>query len=167
MFDHESLRRMREAKGWSQEQAVAASGVPMGTYRDLEQGKTADPAFSTAQALAAAFGVDCGRFGLPTAPPADPPAKKPRGRPKKTPDAVAPGPDPDDAEAPDPPPPAHAATPEPLPPPPQPVSAPAAETGHAGHLKKPAPPPVPVAPPRLPPPVPPPAPPRKPRAWGT
>lgn len=92
MFDHEALRRMREAKGWSQEQAVAASGVPMGTYRDLEQGKTTDPAFSTVQALAAAFGVDCGRLGLPIPTPADPPARKPRGRPKKTPDAAEPSP---------------------------------------------------------------------------
>lgn len=83
-FDFQKLRELREQKGWSQPQASEASGIPIGTYRDLEQGKRNDPSFSTVQKLAAAFGLTCSDFdGNPPHAPTIPAVKPPRGRPKK------------------------------------------------------------------------------------
>lgn len=56
-FSATKLVEIRRVKGWTQAEAVETTGIPMGTYRDLEQGKTQDPALSTLQALSKAFGV--------------------------------------------------------------------------------------------------------------
>ncbi len=201
----EVLRREREARGLTRDQLADASGVTFGSIHGYEIGRRAPSFANvvklagalglTCEAFAGCSDIQDGPPGADAMSPAGPPARKPRGRSKKKkpPDSI---PDPGDA-APDPAyePPPPEATPEPPPlsqgeargsrrrvpaaaPPPEPPpppAAPAAETGHAGHLKKAETPPVPVpvAPPRTPPPAawtppkPPPAPPKKPRAWGT
>ena len=49
------LKQLRTAAGMTQAALASASGVPIGTIRDYEQGKR-DPLLSTAQKLAHAFG---------------------------------------------------------------------------------------------------------------
>jgi transcriptional regulator with XRE-family HTH domain len=51
----EKLKELRTVAGLSQAGLADASGVPIGTIRDYEQGKR-DPLLSTAQKLAGAFG---------------------------------------------------------------------------------------------------------------
>jgi transcriptional regulator with XRE-family HTH domain len=50
------LRAEREAGGWTQISLAEASGVPVWTIRDLEQGKR-QPMLATAYKLAKALGV--------------------------------------------------------------------------------------------------------------
>jgi hypothetical protein len=64
--------------------------MPIGTYRDIEQGRTSDPPFSAVQRLAAAFGKTCGDFESDAPVPNKPPVAKPRGRPRKEPAAEKP-----------------------------------------------------------------------------
>ncbi len=80
-FDALKLKRLREEKGWTQSQAAAAAGLPVGTYRDLEQGVRLDPGYSSVLGLAAAFGVDCGAFADQPPVANDPPEQPRRGRP--------------------------------------------------------------------------------------
>jgi transcriptional regulator with XRE-family HTH domain len=49
------LKELRAACGMTQAKLASASGVPIGTIRDYEQGKR-DPLLSTAQKLSGAFG---------------------------------------------------------------------------------------------------------------
>lgn len=85
-FDALKLKRLREKKGWTQAQAAAAAGLPVGTYRDLEQGVRLDPGYSSVLSLAAAFGVDCGAFADQTPVANEPPEQPRRGRPPADPD---------------------------------------------------------------------------------
>jgi transcriptional regulator with XRE-family HTH domain len=57
----EKLRQLREAKGLSQSGLSAASGIPLGTIRDYEQGRR-DPLLSNAQKLAKALGASLDAF---------------------------------------------------------------------------------------------------------
>ena len=50
----EMLKELRRQKAMSQSQLAEASGIPLGTVRDYEQGKR-DPLLSTAQKLARAL----------------------------------------------------------------------------------------------------------------
>ena len=57
----EKLRELRTAAGLTQAGLASASGVPIGTIRDYEQGKR-DPLLSTAQKLAHALGKGLDAF---------------------------------------------------------------------------------------------------------
>jgi transcriptional regulator with XRE-family HTH domain len=66
------LRAEREAGGWTQISLAEASGVPVWTIRDLEQGKR-QPMLATAYKLAKALGVSLDMMAkayetLPTKP---------------------------------------------------------------------------------------------------
>lgn len=52
-----SLRQARAAKGWTQEQLEAASGIPQQTISKIENGATDDPQNSTVVALEQALGI--------------------------------------------------------------------------------------------------------------
>ena len=94
----EKLKELRQGKGLSQAGLAAASGVPVGTIRDYEQGKR-EPLLSNAQRLARALGASLDTFPAPdesgtrdtprprgrkagASPPAGPPrlARRPRGK---------------------------------------------------------------------------------------
>jgi transcriptional regulator with XRE-family HTH domain len=79
----EKLKELRQAKGMSQADLSAASGIPIGTIRDYEQGKR-DPLLSNAQRLAKALSVSLDEF--PAAPDRAGSGKKPgrSGRKKKS-----------------------------------------------------------------------------------
>jgi transcriptional regulator with XRE-family HTH domain len=51
------VKRLREARGLTQEQLVGAAGLSICALTQIEQGKTADPRLSTLRKLAAALGV--------------------------------------------------------------------------------------------------------------
>jgi transcriptional regulator with XRE-family HTH domain len=65
----EKLKELRQGKGLSQAGLAAASGVPVGTIRDYEQGKR-EPLLSNAQRLARGLGVSVAAFNGPEAEPA-------------------------------------------------------------------------------------------------
>lgn len=71
----ENLKRIREKNGISQQELSKKSGVPIGTIRGIEQGRRADPQWSTIQAIAAALGITCHEL-------ADEPAKPTRRKSK-------------------------------------------------------------------------------------
>lgn len=81
------LQDLRQAANVSQPQLATAAGIPLGTLRNLEQGRRV-PRLDTAQALARALGITLdalagdtllsGDIGQATDEPAPP-----RGRPKK------------------------------------------------------------------------------------
>jgi transcriptional regulator with XRE-family HTH domain len=59
----EKLKQLREAAGMTQSALAIASGVPLPTLRDYEQGKRRrDPSLGTTVKLAAALGTDCRAF---------------------------------------------------------------------------------------------------------
>jgi transcriptional regulator with XRE-family HTH domain len=71
----EKLKELRQACGLSQTGLASASGIPVGTIRDYEQGKR-DPLLSNAQRLAKALRVSLDEF--PPVP--GPSARKPAAR---------------------------------------------------------------------------------------
>lgn len=78
----EKLKALRAEAGLSQTGLATASGIPVGTIRDYEQGKR-EPLLSNAQKLARALGVSLDVF--PPQPPAALRAEptRPRGRRRK------------------------------------------------------------------------------------
>ena len=93
MTFREKLIELREAAGMTQPGLAEASGVPLWTLRNYEQGRTGERInFAYVVALASALGTTCTAFSecedVATSPPeaernkAKP--KKPRGRPKKS-----------------------------------------------------------------------------------
>jgi len=89
-FDAQKLKRLREGMGWTQSQAAAAAGLPVGTYRDIEQGVRPDPGYSSVLGLASAFGVDCGAFAEAIPDSIEPPPQPKRGRPAAAPEPAPP-----------------------------------------------------------------------------
>src|SRR5262245_55679512 len=80
----EKLKELRQARGLTQPALAAATGIPVATIRDYEQGKR-DPLFSNAQKLARGLGVSLDVFPSPAEPglkarKAAPAPKRPRGR---------------------------------------------------------------------------------------
>jgi transcriptional regulator with XRE-family HTH domain len=76
------LRRLREARGWTQYRLSKLSGLSWPGVRKLEE-PGSDPLLSTLVKLAAALGVQA-RELMPEGPaPAEAPALPKRGRPKK------------------------------------------------------------------------------------
>lgn len=61
-FNSAKLAELRKAKGLSQEEAASKSGVPSGTYRDLELGRGKNPTLETVRLLAVFFGVNVEEF---------------------------------------------------------------------------------------------------------
>jgi transcriptional regulator with XRE-family HTH domain len=51
------VRRLREARGWSQQALAQAAGLSITVVALIEQGKREDPKLSTVAALARALGV--------------------------------------------------------------------------------------------------------------
>src|SRR4051812_3962138 len=77
------LAELREAAGLTQAALAEKGGIPLGTIRELEQGRR-EPLFSNMQKLAAALGVSLD--GWPAAAlPDDAPPKRSRARPRKAP----------------------------------------------------------------------------------
>jgi DNA-binding SARP family transcriptional activator/DNA-binding XRE family transcriptional regulator len=59
LFDIGSvIKAHRTAQGLTQRELADAAGVALGTLRDLEQGRTANPSFGVIQDLAAVLGID-------------------------------------------------------------------------------------------------------------
>ena len=57
------LKKLREEKGLTQEDLASASGIPLGTLRDYEQGRRrSDPTLAITVRLASALGTDCRTF---------------------------------------------------------------------------------------------------------
>lgn len=52
----DNLRKLREARGWTQAEAAGAAGVPFRTYQNWETGQR-EPRLNALVALAAAFDV--------------------------------------------------------------------------------------------------------------
>jgi transcriptional regulator with XRE-family HTH domain len=71
------LKAEREAGGWTQVSLAEASGVPVGTIRDYEQGKR-QPTLAIAAKLARALGVSLDVLGAD-----EPEAGKPKRREKR------------------------------------------------------------------------------------
>lgn len=61
-FNSAKLAELRKAKGLSQEETATRSGVPSGTYRDLELGRGKNPTLETVRLLAVFFGVNVEEF---------------------------------------------------------------------------------------------------------
>jgi DNA-binding XRE family transcriptional regulator len=75
----ERLGELRRAAGQSQPELAKSSGVPVGTIRELEQGRR-EPTLGTLINLARGLGLSLGAFDPPPDPPAAP---KPTRKPKK------------------------------------------------------------------------------------
>jgi transcriptional regulator with XRE-family HTH domain len=78
----EKLKSIREAKGLTQAGLADASGIPLGTVRDYEQGRR-DPLLSNAQKLAMTLEVSLDVF--PATPGAESAAAKPANKRKRKP----------------------------------------------------------------------------------
>jgi transcriptional regulator with XRE-family HTH domain len=78
------LRQLREKTGMTQQQLAEASGLPLGSLRNYEQGQR-EPYWQVVFRLAAALGVTCEAFadcdGAATTKLA--PKRKAAGRPKR------------------------------------------------------------------------------------
>lgn len=73
-----NLRRLRDARGWTQDEAVQYCGdLDLTLYRSVESGRSNITA-ATLSRLCQGFAVDVAEFFVP-APPLE---KRPRGRPK-------------------------------------------------------------------------------------
>jgi transcriptional regulator with XRE-family HTH domain len=57
---HQTLKHARDAKGWTQEDLAARSGIDQRVISKIECGKTEDPSNSTVTALELALGVKRG-----------------------------------------------------------------------------------------------------------
>lgn len=75
-----SLRRLREARRWGQEEAAWRANVTVRAYQRLESGAGANPTTSTLSRICAAFEADIRDLWEPTQEPAV--ARRP-GRPRK------------------------------------------------------------------------------------
>jgi XRE family transcriptional regulator, regulator of sulfur utilization len=75
----QTLRQLREGKGFSQEGLARAANISTATVVRLER-KEMDPSWSTVQALARALGVDCRSFQTEDASQAEPTPAKKKGR---------------------------------------------------------------------------------------
>lgn len=64
----ENLRRLRQARGFTQEQLAEASGVSRPTITNIEIGKSAAPSSKTLATLAQALNVDPSELSRLTAP---------------------------------------------------------------------------------------------------
>jgi transcriptional regulator with XRE-family HTH domain len=53
----ENLRRLRKAKGWSQQKLAQEGGLSFTVVTKVEQGATTDPAISSLVKIAGALGV--------------------------------------------------------------------------------------------------------------
>jgi len=78
------LRRLREAKGWSQAQLAEVSGIKQQTIAHWELGDR-EPSASGLFAVCRALGVSCERFTTEGGEVAEPTPAKLRGRPKAEP----------------------------------------------------------------------------------
>lgn len=80
-IDHGKVKQLRNAKGMTQEALCAATGIPLGTYRDIEQGNSESPHLDIFLAIAKVHGLQVKDLIL-----ADDEEAKPsppvRGRPK-------------------------------------------------------------------------------------
>jgi len=56
MLPHVRLQRLREARGWTQEEAASAAGVTLGRYRAWETGRK-ELGLRGLESLAEAFGI--------------------------------------------------------------------------------------------------------------
>jgi DNA-binding XRE family transcriptional regulator len=63
------LKELREKAGLTQEGLAETSGIPVATIRDLEQGRRADPAWSTICKLATGLEVDLNTLAQAAPPP--------------------------------------------------------------------------------------------------
>src|SRR3982751_6084438 len=80
------LAELREGAGFTQAALAEKGGIPLGTIRELEQGRR-EPLFSNMQKLAAALSVSLD--GWPAAAlPDDPPPNRSQDRPRKAPAAA-------------------------------------------------------------------------------
>lgn len=52
-----ALQDLREARGWTQRQLAAESGIPADVISTIETGRTKNPTWRTVRALAAALDV--------------------------------------------------------------------------------------------------------------
>ena len=77
----QQLRKLREAKGWTQGGLAERAGLNQFGVAKIEQGLR-EPNWTTVLALAKALGVTTEAFTVTGKPPA--PAKRPRGRPAAT-----------------------------------------------------------------------------------
>src|SRR5438477_10624832 len=77
----EVLKRLREAKGWSQKQLAEVSGLSQQAIAHWELGDR-EPSATNLFALCRALGVSCERFAADGAPAGEPTPARPRGRPK-------------------------------------------------------------------------------------
>ena len=57
----DKLKKLRAAKGWSQQDLADRSGVPVWTLRGLEQGRR-KPSWPVLVSIARALGVGSGKF---------------------------------------------------------------------------------------------------------
>jgi transcriptional regulator with XRE-family HTH domain len=80
----EKLKSLRKSTNLTQEQVATAAGIPIGSYRNLEQGQRG-PGWATVVKLAKALGTDCTAFADcdEVSESEKSPAKKPKGKPKK------------------------------------------------------------------------------------
>ncbi len=77
----ERLRELRERAGLTQAQLAEASGLPIGSIRNYEQGQR-EPYWNVVFQLAGALGVSCEAFSVCTGATKPAAEKKPRRRSK-------------------------------------------------------------------------------------
>ena len=75
------LAELREAAGLTQATLAEKGGIPLGTIRELEQGRR-EPLFSNMQKLAAALSVSLDGWPAAALPDSPPPTTRERGRPR-------------------------------------------------------------------------------------
>jgi transcriptional regulator with XRE-family HTH domain len=80
----EKLRQLRESAGLTQAALADASGLPVGSIRNYEQGQR-EPLWDVLFKLTSALGTDCRAFAeCVSGGSSGADAKRPRGRPKKS-----------------------------------------------------------------------------------
>lgn len=77
----EMLKALREKADLTQEQVAERAGIPIGSYRNLEQGQRG-PGWATVVKLAKALGVSTDEFAKcdEVNKPSKPASKKPKGK---------------------------------------------------------------------------------------
>lgn len=53
----DNVKKLRKAKGWTQQQLAQKAGIVFSVLTKIEQGATKDPGLSTVMALAGALGI--------------------------------------------------------------------------------------------------------------